>query len=119
MLKAELIGRIGKDAEIKEISNGCRVINFSVAHSAYNTDARSEEKKEITVWVSCAKFLQSSNEGKIANYLVKGSNVYVRGDISAKTYEKDGEQRVALAMRVSEVELLGGAKKNETEEAAL
>ncbi len=105
MLKTEVIGRIGKDAEVKMIGQN-KVVNFNVAHSQRGTDANGQ-KTEATVWVSCAKFMPAASEAKIADYLRKGTPVYVRGDLSVREYDaKDGQRQFALNLRVAEIELL-------------
>ncbi len=105
MLKTEVIGRIGNDAEVKTLTQN-RVINFSVAHSQRGVDA-SGQKTETTVWVSCAKFLPLTGETKLVDYLKKGTPVYVRGDLSVREYDgKDGRRQFALNLRVTDIELL-------------
>jgi len=48
--KVELIGRLGKDPEVKNLQNGSAVANFSVATSEVWKDKRSGEKQEKTEW---------------------------------------------------------------------
>ena len=49
--RCESIGNLGKDPEVKHLSNGDRVVNFSLAVSERWKDRNSGERKEKTTWV--------------------------------------------------------------------
>lgn len=105
MLKAEIIGRIGNDAEVKTLGQN-KVINFSVAHTQRGTDDKGQ-KANTTVWVRCTRFLPLNGEAKIADFLKKGTSVWVRGELSVHEYTgKDGAYHAEPRVRVSELELL-------------
>lgn len=104
MLKTEMIGRLGDDATVQE-SGKNKIINFSVAHTQRKTDANGE-KTETTTWVSCSRFLPKTSDSNLAEYLKKGTAVFVRGDLSTNEWEKGGEKRFSLRLRVTELELL-------------
>jgi len=109
MLKTTLIGFLGRDAEVKDV-NGQKAISFSVAHTESYT-ARNGEKKETTTWVNCTLWRQP-DKARIAEYLTKGSRVYVEGMPSARAYTtKAGETVAALDLRVLTLELLGGKER--------
>lgn len=107
MLQIEIIGNLGQDAEIKEF-NGQRFISFSVAHTESFTDARGERQKR-TVWVSCLKY----GESGVINYLKKGTSVFVRGDLSVKTYSTNGTLQAGINCRVTDLQLLGRNKQEQ------
>jgi len=89
--KAVIIGNIGSDPEIKTMTSGDKVANFSVATSESWKDKSSGEKKERTQWHRVCVF----NQGLInvcENYLKKGSKVYIEGQIETRDYEKDGHK---------------------------
>jgi single-strand DNA-binding protein len=91
------------------------VINFSVAHSERYKDA-SGVQKEKTTWVECAYW---TDRTAIAPYLKKGQLVYVEGNPESRAYQKaDGTSASSLSMRISSVQLLGGAKSDGSNEAA-
>jgi single-strand DNA-binding protein len=106
MIKLQVIGHLGKDCTTNVV-NGKNVINFSVAHSERYKDATGTQK-EKTTWVECAYWTERT---AIAPYLKKGQLVYVEGNPEARAYQKaDGTAASSLSMRISSVQLLGGAR---------
>lgn len=97
MIQLTLIGQLGKDAEVRDYGQS-KVINFSVAVST------GYGYKKTTTWVECAKFGEKIG---ISEYLKKGAKVYVSGEPSLRTWEKDGKSGAALNLRVQDIELLG------------
>lgn len=102
MLKITAIGHLGKDCTINTV-NGKSVINFSVASTEKWTGANGE-KQEKTVWVECAYW---TDKTKIAEFLKKGTQVYVEGSADIRIWEANGKNGASLACRVSQVQLLG------------
>ena len=114
MIKLLVIGNLGKDAVVNNV-NGKSVINFSVAHTEKYKDAQGNQK-DRTVWVECAYW---TDRTAIAPYLKKGQLVYVKGKPESRAYQKaDGTSASSLSMRISSVQLLGGAKSDGSNEAA-
>ena len=104
MVKIQVIGHIGKDCIVKEIS-GKNVINFSVAHSEKYKDTQGVQH-EKTTWVECAYW---TDRTAIAQYLTKGKTVYAEGIPSADAYaDKNGNPASTLRMRCINIQLLGG-----------
>lgn len=115
MLKAEFVGHIGADAEIKEF-NGKRNIAFNVATSERFKDAQGNPVSRTT-WVSCLK----PGDGAVVNYLKKGTQVFCRGNLSAKPYTGRNGVEAGLNCTVTELELLGSrqdAQQNQQPGAA-
>ena len=99
MIHATILGRLGRDPELKQLDNGA-VLNFSLA-----TDHGFGQKKE-TMWVRCAIFGKRADT--LAQYLEKGSQVLVQGELFTRTWEKkDGTMATELECRVSELEFAG------------
>lgn len=112
MLKIQLIGRLGQDSIVNDV-NGKKVVNFSVAHTEkYKNNQGGEVNK--TTWVSCAYWTDKLN---IANYLKKGTSVYVEGKPEVKTYtdKNTGNILPQLSMRVSSIQLLASQNSNNEE----
>jgi len=112
MLKIHLIGRLGQDSIVNDV-NGKKVVNFSVAHTEkYKNNQGGEVNK--TTWVSCAYWTDKLN---IANYLKKGTSVYVEGKPEVKTYtdKNSGNILPQLSMRVSSIQLLSSQNSNNEE----
>jgi single-strand DNA-binding protein len=107
MLRISLIGRLGQDAVVNTV-NGKTVINFSVAHSEKFKNQQGEDVENVS-WCSCAYWTDKLN---VANYLKKGSLIYMEGKPEAKTYlnDKTKETVAQLHSRVSSIQLLSSSK---------
>lgn len=114
MLKAELIGNLGNDAEIKEFG-GKKYVALSVATTEYTKDEQGN-RADITTWVSV---LWYGDGGGLFAYLKKGAKVFVRGNLRTKIYaDKQGVQQVAINVSASEVQLCGSKQDAPTQQAA-
>ena len=91
--KVLLIGRLVNDPEIKQMSNGKNVARLSVATSETWKDKNSGERKEKTEWHRVVIF----NEGLVnvvQQYLKKGSQVYIEGQIQTTKYtDNNGQEK--------------------------
>lgn len=102
MLKGQLIGNLGRDAELKEIA-GVQYAVFSVAHSEKRTD-RNGQPQEFTTWVRCMK--RDAN-ARLCPHLLKGKKVYVDGRLSLGTYTaQSGETKYELSIWVDSLEFM-------------
>lgn len=109
MLHTTLIGHIGQDAKINEV-NGRKVINFSVAHSERYKDANGVPTTRTT-WVDCARW---TDQTAIAQYLKKGTQVAVRGKVSAHLFtNREGKHNASLKLDVDYIELLSSQRQEE------
>ncbi|WP_439357937.1 single-stranded DNA-binding protein [Bradyrhizobium sp. DASA03007] len=93
--KVELIGRLGKDPEVKNLSNGSSVANFSVATSESWKDKRTGEKVEKTEWHNIVVWNENTIKF-VEDYLKKGDLVRIEGKIQTRKWEdQDGKDRYA------------------------
>lgn len=104
--KVILIGNIGKDLEARYFPNGDAVANATLATSESWTDKASGEKKEHTEWHNIV-FRRKLAE-IAAQYLKKGSKVYVEGSLRTRKWEKDGIDRYSTEIIVSDMQMLDG-----------
>lgn len=106
MLKCEVIGNLGADAQVKG-ENGKEFISFNMAHTDKWTD-EAGTVHEQTQWVSC---IINDVNTKVLPYLLKGKTVYVRGDARLRVFSSEKERRMVAGMTVNvrEIELLGGS----------
>lgn len=99
------IGNLGKDPELRFMTDGKGVCNISIAISEKYKD-KDGQPKEVTEWVNVVFF------GKLAEiagqYLTKGSTVYVEGKVKTEKYEKNGETRYATKIIAEKMHMLGG-----------
>ena len=103
--KVILIGNLGRDAETKFTPSGVAATRFAVATSRRWKDKQSEEWKEDTNWTNVILWRAEN----LANYLLKGKQVYVEGRLQTRSYDdKDGKKVYATEVIAEEVVLLGG-----------
>lgn len=110
--KAILVGRLGRDPEVRYTSDGRAVTNFSIATSDEWKDKDTGEKKERTEWHRIVAF---GKLGEICGeYLSKGRQVYVEGKLQTRSWEKDGVTRYTTEIVAGDVQFLGGRDFNES-----
>ena len=104
--KVHLIGRLGRDPEVRYMPNGEAVCNFSIATSETWND-RNGQRVERTEWHNITMYRKLAEIA--GQYLKKGSQVYLEGKIQSRKYQgKDGIERTAYDIIVNEMKMLGG-----------
>lgn len=116
--KAILIGRLGKDPEVRYTPDGAMITSFSLATDEQWKD-KNGEKVQKTEWHNIITF------GKLAeicgNYLAKGLLVYIEGRIRTRSWEgKDGVKRYTTEIAASDMKMLTpkGADRSENRSPA-
>ena len=106
-----IIGNLGNDPEARQFGNGGSVTNISVATSEQWTDKQSGEKRKATEWHRISLF---NRLGEIAaQYLRKGSKVYIEGSLRTRKYEKDGQDHYVTEIRADQMQMLDGASEGQ------
>jgi len=108
--RAQLIGNLGADPEVRSTSNGGRVANLSLATSR-QWKGSSGDKQEKTEWHKIVLWNnKGSNLADIAErYCKKGDKVYVEGSIEYRSWQdKDGQTRYTTEINARELILLSG-----------
>jgi len=99
-----IVGNITRDSELRNLSNGKCVLNFSVA------DNQGKDKPSI-FW-NCQ--LWGDRAQSLSQYIVKGQSVTVVGNVSEREYDdKEGNKRKSMDVRVQDVALQGGRKEQQ------
>ena len=108
-----LIGRLGKDPESKQLPSGNTVTDLVLATSETWRDKQTGEKQEKTTWHNVTFF------GKVAEiaaqYLTKGSKIYLEGSIETQTWENaEGVKQYKTIIKGRELQFLDrkGASDN-------
>ncbi|MGH9413455.1 MAG: single-stranded DNA-binding protein [Terriglobales bacterium] len=105
--KVILLGRLGKDPELKYTPSGQAVTKFSLATSERWKDKGSGELQERTEWhniVLWSKLAETANQ-----YLTKGSSVYLEGRMQTRSWEdKENKRHYMTEVVVNEMVMLGG-----------
>ena len=89
--KVILVGRLGKDPEVRNLENGASVANFTIATSESYKGKTTGDKKEITEWHNIVLWRGLAEIA--AKYLHKGDMVYIEGKLRTRSWEKEGVTR--------------------------
>ena len=112
--KVILVGRLGKDPEVKSFSNGGKIATFSVATSDQWRDKTSGERKEKVEW-STVVIQTEGLVGVAEKYLQKGSEVAIVGKLQTRKWQdSSGADRYTTEIVVGmggELALIGGGKQ--------
>ncbi len=104
----QLIGRLGKDPEVKQLTSGKAMATFSIATSDSYRNAQGE-KIEDTQWhniVAWGKTAEIAGE-----YLKKGQEIAIEGKLIHRSYETNsGEKKYITEINLNELLMLGGKK---------
>ena len=103
--KVILVGRLGKDPEVRTIENGAVVANFSIATSESYKDKTTGERKETTEWHNIVLWRGLAEVA--AKYLHKGDQVYIEGKLRTRSWEKDNVTRYTTEILGDNMTLLG------------
>lgn len=104
--KVILIGNLGRDPETRYAPSGDAICNVTIATTETWKDKQSGEKKEQTEWHRVVFFGRLAEIA--AQYLRKGSQVYVEGRLQTRKWQdKDGQDRYTTEIRADEMKMLG------------
>lgn len=114
--KVILVGRLGKDPEVRNLENGAVVANFTMATSETYKDRVTGEKKEITDWHNIVLWRGLAEISQ--KYLHKGDMVYIEGKMRTRSWEKEGVTRyttevIADNMTMLSTQRSGGGSSSE------
>ncbi|WP_165067503.1 single-stranded DNA-binding protein [Desulfovibrio sp. ZJ200] len=102
--KVMIIGRLGRDPELRYTQSGAPVASLSVATDESYTD-RDGNKVERTEWHRVSVFQRQAET--CANYLVKGSLVYVEGSLQTRKWQdQQGQDRYTTEIKAQRVQFL-------------
>ena len=102
--KVILIGNVGQDPETRYMPNGNAVTNITLATTETWKDKNSGEQQERTEWHRVT-FYQRLAE-IVAEYVRKGSKLYVEGRLQTRSWEQDGVKRYATDIIANEMQML-------------
>ena len=103
-----LVGRLTRDAELSYTNTGFALTKFSLAIN--------RRKKSGDQWVDEANFFDVVIWGKrgeaLNQYLSRGQQVAVEGELRQERWEKDGMKRSKVSIEATNIQLLGGSKSD-------
>jgi len=108
-----LVGRVGKDPEMKYTQAGKAIANLSVATSESYKSKETGERTEKVEWHRVTFFDKLAEI--CGQYLRKGSLVYLEGRLQTREWQdKDGNKRWTTEVVGREMRMLGGKKDGES-----
>jgi single-strand DNA-binding protein len=102
----QLIGNLGMDPEVKQVSNGNKMARFSLATTETYKNHKGEKVTDtqwhnLIIWGGLADVAEK--------YLKKGSQVAVEGRLETSTYDdKDGNRKFFTQIKVNDLVMLNG-----------
>lgn len=110
--KVIIVGFLGSNPEMRSMPNGDAVTNVSIATSETWIDKNSGEKKEKTEWHRVIFFRRQAEIA--AQYLKKGSLVYIEGQISTRKWQdKNGQDHYTTEIFGSDLKMLNTKDNNQ------
>lgn len=111
--KAQIIGRVGRDPEVRYLTSGDAVVNIALATTEKWKDKSTGETKEATEWHRVNFF------GRLAEiageYVQKGTLLYVEGKIKTRKWtDKDGVEKYSTEISGETLKLLSSKQENRT-----
>ncbi len=108
--KIILVGYLGKDPELRYTPDSTPVCNFSMATTQRKKD-RTGEYQDLTTWFNVTLWRKQAENA--AQYLFKGSAVYIEGQLSMRPYQdRDGNTRYSLDVMGSDMHFIGKKADN-------
>jgi single-strand DNA-binding protein len=105
--KVQLIGRVGKDPEIKNLGES-KVAKFSLAISEKYKGEQKTEWQNIVIWNKLADVVQ--------RFVKKGDLLYLEGKIQTRSWDQDGVKRYSTEIVVYSMQMLGSKSSHVAEE---
>ncbi len=104
--KVILVGNLGKDPEVRYMSNGNAVCNVTLATSESWKDKQTGEQKDKTEWHTIVFYRRLAEIA--GEYLKKGSQVYIEGKLQTRKWQdKSGNDRYTTEVIANEMQMLG------------
>lgn len=110
--QCNFIGRLGRDLETRTFPSGDQIANGTLAVGS-KWKSKEGELKESTEWVRLVFHGKSAEIA--AQYLRKGSQIFVTGEMRTREWEQDGVKRYATEIRVSNFQMLGSKQSNDSD----
>lgn len=103
--KVILVGRVGKNPEVKHLDSGKSVANFSLATSEKYNNTESTEWHNIVIWGKLVPVVES--------YVKKGDQIYLEGKKVTRSWDKDGDTRYVTEIVCNQMTMLGGKSQQQ------
>jgi len=102
--KVIILGNVGQNPETKYMPSGGAVTNLTIATSESWKDKQTGQPQERTEWHRVVFFNKLAEI--VAQYVKKGSKIYVEGQIRTRSWEQDGVKRYSTEIIASQMQML-------------
>ena len=107
--KAILVGRLGRDPEMRYTSSGTAVVNFSIATNHFVKD-QSGNNNDQTEWHNIVAFGKTAEIA--SEYLTKGRLVFIEGRLQTRKWQdQNGADRYSTEINAHEMQMLGSKQQ--------
>lgn len=107
-----LIARIGKDLELKHTQAGSALLSLWVCTSKKFMNKNTGAKEEQVQWHTVICWNQLAEN--VAKYTKKGSQIFIKGELQYRDWEKDGIKHKAAEIIAHTIQFLGSAQSNQS-----
>lgn len=113
--KVILVGRLGKDPDIRTFDTGVKKASFTMATSEYRKD-KDGNRTELTEWhnIVCWRNLAEIAE----QYLTKGKLIYLEGKLRTRSWDENGSKRYITEIEASTFTMLGSKNEEDSKPTA-
>lgn len=113
--KVILVGNCGGDPEVRYLPSGGAVANITIATSESWKDKNTGQPQEKTEWHRVVFFNRLAEI--VAEYVKKGSKLYIEGSLRTRSWEQDGVKRYATEIVAGEMQMLDSRSGGEYEQS--
>jgi single-strand DNA-binding protein len=105
--KVIVLGRLGQDPDVRTTASGTQVVNLNVATNEVGKADEQGNRQDITEWHRIVLFGKTAEIA--AQYLTKGSQVYIEGRLQTRKWQdQNGQDRYSTEIVGNEMQFIGG-----------
>lgn len=110
--KVIILGRLGQDPDVRTTASGAQVVNLNVATNELGRADEQGNRQDLTEWHRIVLFGRTAEVA--AQYLSKGSQVYVEGRLQTRKWQdQNGQDRYSTEIVGNEMQFIGGRGDNQ------
>jgi len=110
--KVIILGRLGQDPDVRATASGTQVVNLNVATNELGPRDDQGNRQDTTEWHRIVLFGRMAENA--ANYLRKGSQVYIEGRLQTRKWQdQNGNDRYSTEIVGNEMQFIGGRGDNQ------
>ena len=109
--KVIILGRLGQDPDVRTTASGTQIVNLNVATNEIGRADEQGNRQDVTEWHRIVLFGRTAEVA--AQYLSKGSQVYIEGRLQTRKWQdQNGQDRYSTEIVGNEMQFIGGRNDN-------